>query len=193
MKNKLSSIAFGLFILIFAFKNNAMDQSPSNSIKIAYSEEISNIRIDGKINDWPNSSEKYSIENPLWGKPKGRPSDFSAYFMIGHNLEENCLYMAVVVHDDIDIIDNEEPDLQEIDSYSLFVDEKHDLKGSGIARYSISENGKELGSFADNWDPDLAKYLKWEKIDYSIGKEKSNKIYEFKFTLEKPIYHKRII
>jgi CubicO group peptidase (beta-lactamase class C family) len=184
---------YHLLIIFIFFYTKLNAQSPLNSPKIAYSQQVSTIEIDGKINDWPVSSEKYSIENPIWEQPKDDISDFSAYFMIGHNLADNSLYIAVVVQDDIDSVNKDVHDLIKQDSYFLFINEKYDLKGSGIAQYSISENGKELGNFLDNWDPNIRRLLNWEKLDYKIAKEGNIKTYELKFTLEQPIFHKRVI
>lgn len=67
---------------------------------------LTGISIDGRLDDWPKSLTRHSIENKLRNSSaydrseRGVASDPDAYFMVGYQPEAGLVYLAVVVDDD---------------------------------------------------------------------------------------------
>lgn len=153
---------------------------------IAYAYPMTGISIDGNLSDWPEEAPSIPIENRLWGAELNAESDLTATFQTGYSLEENALYLALVIKDD-EIIEKEEPAWNNQDTYSLYVNEQYDLKGSGIVRYTVAENFKDETNPAQHWDPLLSDYISWEKIDYQMNTSGRTTTIELKYTLNESI------
>ncbi|AXT20062.1 hypothetical protein D7030_02780 [Flavobacteriaceae bacterium AU392] len=180
-----------LLLLLLSYSNKAQNLQTHN---IIYSNPIdTTIKIDGNINDWPSNLNHYPIEKPLQRINNKNEGNFSAYFMTGYNLNQNALYLAIVVEDDMYFSDKDNPSIRNQDSYSLYLNEKYSRVGSGVGYYAITENYKELMNASNNWDPKLKELLDWKKVDYKISTKDKQRIYELKITLQKPIYDGRVI
>lgn len=95
----------------------------------AYATPLSDITIDGNLDDWPDGLHVYQIGwivddfvNPSLIKD---PEDFSASFRVGYNLKDNLLYVAVVVIDDDLLVNAENPNIQNQDVCGVYVDADH--------------------------------------------------------------------
>lgn len=107
-----------------------------NEEQMAYAIPLTGITIDGKLDDWPGEMAVYPIEweSPSYyrpGPPDG-PEDFSGSFRVGYNLEENLLYLAIVVRDEDVVVHPEQPDHYRQDLCEVYVDADHsggDLSG----------------------------------------------------------------
>jgi RNA polymerase sigma factor (sigma-70 family) len=77
---------------------------PSRS-PTAYAAALAGITIDGRLDDWPQELPKYPIRNRLISHPaydsasKVDQTDPEAYFLAGFNVDNQFVYLAVVVRD----------------------------------------------------------------------------------------------
>lgn len=187
MKKVLDCLVLILFFSLYSIQA----QNTISNTRIAYSRPIDNITIDGKINDWPIDTDRYKINQTIWSNVKNNKSGFPAYFMSGYQVDDNTIYIAIVVEDTF--FETDKDQWQDKDLYSLFIDEKHHSKGSGIARFTIAKNGKSLTSLDKLWDSELEKQLHWDTIQYAIGRDSNKTVYELRIKLQDPIYTNRII
>lgn len=153
----------------------------------------STIVIDGKLNDWSINAIQYPIGKKLWGDDLESTQDFSGYFQTAYHADKNLLYVAVVIEDDETVLAESDPKWHNQDSYSLFLNEKYERKGSGIAHFSLAENFKSVGDSEHHWDSDMEQYQDWDKVDFKVQKEGNKTIYEIGIRLENPITTGRII
>ncbi|MDW3195650.1 MAG: serine hydrolase [Cytophagales bacterium] len=160
-------------------------QSTTNQF-ITYAYPITDISIDGDLSDWPEEAVVIAVKNKLWGADLNAESDLTATFQTGYSLKENALYFGMVIKDD-DLIKKDEPAWNNQDTYSFYVNEQYDLKGSGIVRYTMAENFKDQTNPAQHWDPLLQDYISWEKVDYKINTSENATIIELKYTLNESI------
>ena len=71
----------------------------------AFASKLSNIVIDGRLDEWPADLPRYPIRNKLLGssfynsEKEGRSGDSDAYFIVGFDRERELIYLAVVVRD----------------------------------------------------------------------------------------------
>ena len=89
-------LAIGMgFLLLF---NAAPIDGHTGNLAIAL--PISNITIDGHLNEWPDDLRWYDITHLESGDTLTSPSDFHGQFCVAYNLNENTLYFALKVQDD---------------------------------------------------------------------------------------------
>ena len=154
-------------------------------------QEMDEIITDGDLSDWPKDIDKYPIEEIIWSDGSENLG-FKASFQAGYNMSENALYLAIIVVDDTSsTLQGKSFDV--VDSYSLFIDEQYHINGSGIARYSVTENSIDVDENTRGWDLKLDHYLNESKLTYEVNSKKGQKIYELKFTLNEPIFYGRVI
>jgi len=188
----LKSIYLLLTIILFMpFLIVEAQNMPSNTTPIAYANPIKSISIDGELSDWPKNTTHYPIDKPLWRGKNNGEGDFSAYFMSGYNIEENALYVAIVVEDDEHVLGTKEDNIARLDTYILYLNEQYKKVGSGIARYIIAANQRRKLDATISWDPKLAST--WDNITYKAITKESQRIYEIKVRLNAPIYEGKVI
>ncbi|MEL6134008.1 MAG: hypothetical protein AAFR59_11655, partial [Bacteroidota bacterium] len=183
----LNGLCLCLLSLSFAFAQSAT----ADRIAIAY--PMADIQLDGKIDDWTGDYMKYPINKPLFGAKAGSADDFSAYYMCGYRFEENALLLAIVIKDDMEVVAEENPAWNNQDVYTLYLNEAYHIKGSGVARYTLRDTYRDLTDISNNWDPQLEKYLDWDKVEMAMQRVGQTTIYELKVRLSEPIYDGRII
>ncbi|MEM6771819.1 MAG: hypothetical protein AAF597_14645, partial [Bacteroidota bacterium] len=70
---------------------------------IAYAKPISGVTIDGDLSDWPASVRTFPIAGKMWGNDLSSEEDLSANFRVGYSKDDNTLFLAVVIEDDVTI------------------------------------------------------------------------------------------
>lgn len=166
-----------------AFSQN---QAPNPYEQIAYAYPLTGITIDGDLSDWPAQLPVHPLKGKLWGVDPNSPEDLSASFQTGYSPAENALYLAVTITDD-SLVKNEEPAWNNQDTYSFYVNEQYDIKGSGIVRYTVTEDFKDVTNPSQHWDPLLKDFISWDKLDYRVTTNANTTTVELKYTLKEPI------
>lgn len=157
----------------------------------AYAIPMSGISIDGSVEDWPEGM----IETPIdWVSPRFHnpvppegPEDFSANFRVGYNIEENVVYIAVVVTDE-DIVVNplEQANLRNQDACGVYIDADHSGGGKEVEGHQLYIMVPGDGKWTRNQDanPSLNKgdtKVSGMKAAYSISA--NNITYEWEIPL----------
>ncbi len=152
---------------------------------IAFAYPINHLSIDGDLSDWPSDCEKFPIDIiSERGISPESASDFSAFFMSGYNLKNNSIYIAVEVHDQDYIIDRSiNPSWSEQDKHLLYLDPKHNQRGSCPISYSATEIKREIGGSEFGWDPQTAG-ANWDNVELKIVRNGNTTIYEYRIELE---------
>jgi CubicO group peptidase (beta-lactamase class C family) len=182
-----------IFLMLMQFKIIKAQNKNSIITPIAYSNPISDISIDGKIDDWPNDREKHLVEKALWNGKNNGDDDFSGYFMSGYNKKENALYLAIVAKDNELVLGTKDDNIDYLDAYILYLNEQYKKKGSGTTRYIIAEYQNKKMNTEGNWDPKLESLSTWNNITYKTENIGTQRIYEIKIILDEPIYEGRVI
>ena len=92
----------------------------------AVARPLTNITIDGRLDDWPKELTRYPINNQLVGHPSYNSApltpdeDPRAYFLAGYDPVAEQVYLAVVVHDN-DIVVHP-TDVLQTDSVEIYID-----------------------------------------------------------------------
>ena len=150
---------------------------------------LSDIIIDGNITDWPSDINKYPVNR----NNSEDEEDFRAYFRIGYNLQEQSLYILMEVQDDEHVLStkfNSKP--MEQDAHWLFLDLKHERKGSGIDFYALSENSMRILFNEDSWDYDTREH-NINGVTHAVQRKGNMTFYEWKIFLGEELYVNRTI
>ena len=117
---------------------NAINDS-KNSVPFSIAYPVSNISIDGAIEDWNVALPEYRISSLLENKIEGQ-EDLSAGFKVGFSSSEKSVYLAIIVTDDNHQVDDDAGSLSDSqDQCLIYLDKTHSPKGSGVNVYSFNE------------------------------------------------------
>ena len=185
-KRSFKNILSLLFFLQISFL--AFPQRDQMANEMAYAIPLENINIDAKLDDWPKNIKKYPIKKlPYNDKIRGI-EDINAYFQVGYSIDRNQLYFAVVIEDNSNIVDyNKNARWTTQDTYSLYIDEQHEINGSGVLRYTMSKYFQDFGDSHISWDPAVAELQKPSNICYKVENIKNKTIIEYSITIKRPL------
>lgn len=133
-----------LLIFTFALLSCLTMLCQAHNGKTAYAIPLSDIIIDGKLDDWPEDMIDYPIEwvSPFYYKntPPDGPEDFKASFRIAYNPTKNTLLVAVVVTDDDVVVSQaENSKINNQDVCGIYIDADH---SGGL--HEIEIEGRQL-------------------------------------------------
>lgn len=179
-----------LIAAIFLFVSFTTSVALAHNGTSALAYPIKNIRIDGNLSDWADA-KRYAIaleQSDI--KPKGA-DDLSAFFMIGYNLSEKALYVAIAVTDNDYVSDTtKRVSWNSQDALQLYLDVRHLVEGSGVTSFLYSESYKNIDS--NKWDAATG-LGGWDKVDVKMKREGAKRIYEWKLNLGEAIQPGRSI
>lgn len=167
-------------------------QLTSVNDRVLFAFPVQGIMVDGDLSDWPEGSNSYPIAKRLWGPDPANDQDLSANFQVAYDTKENVLYVGVIVQDDY-WVQSDDPSWNNQDGYTFYINEQFHPEGSGIARFTLSQNFKEMTDPDPGWDPLLGDYLDGDKLKYGVQRMDGKTVYELQFKLKNPIYTGRII
>ncbi|WP_298540838.1 serine hydrolase [uncultured Aquimarina sp.] len=182
---------FALLLIIISIGCNQnkeftlIDKNPE-SAKIAFAYPITDIQIDGNINDWPKKTPRYPISSILENNSEDT-QDLHAEFQVGYEKEKKSIYLMVIVTDDVHIIDKNKGSLSDDqDQCLLYLDKQHHPKGSGVNVFSFNELYKEIDDASTSWDS-IIKNTSWENLNIAIERKGNQTFYEIQLIFDDPI------
>ena len=180
---RLSSIIF------FLCTQNTL----ANNGTIGYAYPMKAITIDGDLSDWPADLTKYPLTNFSDQPDAVQDKDLRAYLMMGYNLAEQCLYVAVEVWDD-DIVRNpENPLWYTHDMQVLYLDPAHKPGGTGVIGYEINLDTAKIVEQPNMLWYEQVKNATWDNVKVKIIHRENKIIYEWRILLKEHIVPGRTI
>lgn len=151
---------------------------------IAYAYPMEHVSIDGNLSDWNPGGTRYPIAVTRSRDPQPKSkADFDAWFRVGYNLEASSLYFAVEVVDDSFIVDRSaNPEWDQQDRHTLYLDPHHSKRGSCPIAYSATPIRREMGGSEFGWDPQTA-CADWNDVDLEISRSDSVTVYEYRIVI----------
>ena len=181
-------------LLLFGLSWPAAAHNPRTARAIP----LSDIVIDGRLDDWPEGMAEYPIE---WRSPvfctvatPGGFGDPTGRFRAGYDPEANLLYLAVVVRDEDLIVDSTGSGFCTQDLCGVYVDADHSGKERADARgaqlyYMVPEPGRVFPE-ADNpllWGGDTPT----SEVEAAVRQSGSTLVYEWAIPLFEQFPEKR--
>ncbi|MEM8771213.1 MAG: serine hydrolase [Pseudomonadota bacterium] len=150
---------------------------------IAYAYPVSGIDIDGRIDDWPENLAFYPIEAAL-ENVVDRDEDLKAGFFTGYASETRSVYLAVVVRDDVHVLDDEAGGLTDQQDHLLFyLDKQHAPAGSGVNVFGVNALYREIDDAQTSWDP-AVRNPDWDNLRVASTRSGDMTVYEIELTLD---------
>lgn len=150
--------------------------------KLAQAINLDGIVVDGRLDDWPDSMQRYAIDHSYFGGKLGE-TDFHAEFRVGYNEVKQSLYFAIEIRDQSHQVDESgESVWNQQDSVHIYVDPTHSTRGSGPLLFSIIGDQKELMGKGRRWDPRVAA-VTWDGSSTAVSRVDEVTIYEVQLEL----------
>jgi len=147
---------------------------------IAY--PVSNITIDGNLNDWPENLESHPITHLAFGEIT-EDDDLNAAFKVAYNLAEKAIYFAVQVIDSDIVNTTEEENIDLVDNMYLYLDPVHHPMGGSRILFISGKEMKEYSGPAPNaWSPHTPN-LTWDDVEIEVQQNEQTITYEWKVNL----------
>ncbi|RYZ25895.1 MAG: hypothetical protein EOP49_44050, partial [Sphingobacteriales bacterium] len=167
------------FLLLSVFLVYAT--SYAHNGKIAYARPLDKVKVDGNLADWPARSIRYKIATPLTGDAIKDENDFSAYFQVGYRLEDQSLYVGLVITDTDFMEDTSAAAaFNTQDCFELCLDARHLPKGSGVASFMYSKRLKNINKAF--YDP-FANAATWDIMEVAQSVNGKVRTYEWRIKM----------
>ncbi|MEM9821743.1 MAG: sugar-binding protein, partial [Bacteroidota bacterium] len=171
---------FVLFLLLCGILSEPITAANS---PLGYAYPVAPLQIDGDLSDWPKSIPSYALDQIPFGQAVKDGADFKAHFQVAYNLDQQFLYVAMTVMDDVHYVDNSEnAGWNNQDIHNLYIDRKHLYSGSGVNLFVYNEQFKEIVNASTSWDPD-AKKADWKSVVVKAKCSNNTCVYEWQIHL----------
>ncbi|MEM9362985.1 MAG: serine hydrolase domain-containing protein [Bacteroidota bacterium] len=151
---------------------------------IAYALPIKTPKIDGKLDDWPQTIQWNPISRTL-KNPKSNNTMRNARFKVAYDRSSNTLLVAVEYFDRYRLVGDSLSKTSQ-DVHILYVDQDRDLGGSGVMSHYANERIAENGDFDNSRQKDIEP-LASEKIISATRINGSKVTIEYKVELTSPV------
>lgn len=157
----------------FSYANNGQ-------LAFAYPILNNNIKIDGKLDEWPTGMRIYKIKKVFNGGESPEADNFTASFRIAHDRYQKAIYIGLEIQDDIHIIsDDMQSEWSQQDSVILYIDTTHSIKGSSAQLFTVIGQRSFTNDSQTSWDP-KAKLRHLDIIEVATNRYKNTTSYEWK-------------
>lgn len=171
--------------VLFAAAASAQNQATNTAMAFP----MESPTIDGSLADWPADLNKYAIESRS-GLVNQNSADFSATFMVGYNVDQQEIYVAVEVLDD-QHVGVEEPNFDLQDQALLYLDKHHNMNGGAPIYWAKGEKELQTMRHPEGWDPIHASF-KPEDISVEMHRTGNRTTYEWRINIGEELKLNRV-
>ncbi|MDJ0646391.1 MAG: serine hydrolase, partial [Flavobacteriaceae bacterium] len=188
MKQTKLPFIYALFCMLFW--STTMN---ANNGSVAYIYPISNITIDGNLDDWPREIHPNGMEFVHYGKGIQGPEDALAAWRGGYDAKSGHLYIAVTMLDNDYVKTPDNSHFSSHDFHVLYLDPAHSAGGSGVIAYEIDEHHRKIVEQEGLRFYPQVKNASFEQVELVIAKKENRIIYEWKIAISGPLDVGRVI
>lgn len=179
--------------LLFLFSLSPFSSILATNGAIAFAYPLSNITIDGQLDDWPAEVTAHPINIYHYGTSADGPEDAVAHFRAGYDGALGVLYLAVTMADDDYVKTPDNNHYTSHDFQVLYLDPAHAPGGSGVIAYEVDEHHRKIVEQEGlSFYPQVAK-AKWEDVDLTIKRTEGVVTYEWKVKIKEELRSGRVI
>lgn len=177
---KSSTASFRCYLLLLSILIIHTTSHAHNG-KIAHARPLGKIKVDGNLNDWPARTMKYNIATSLAGDKINDENDFSASFQVGYRLEDQSMFVGLVITDNDFVEDTSAAAAYNTqDCFELCLDGRHLPKGSGVASFMYSKKLKNINKAF--YDP-FASAASWDIMEVAQTINGKVRTYEWRIKM----------
>ncbi|MEO0971926.1 MAG: sugar-binding protein, partial [Pseudomonadota bacterium] len=146
------------------------------------------ITVDGELTDWPAHLPRYPIDLQGGNQRRTADANFDAHFRAAYAPAGDALYVALEVLDDHHSVGGTaDADWSRQDGVILYLDERHQTRGSGPVLYSVTGPHRRLLSDDSSWDP-AVRTAGWEDVEVAVRRTDDGRtVYEWRIATDAPL------
>ncbi|OJJ16472.1 hypothetical protein BKI52_34890 [marine bacterium AO1-C] len=170
--------------ILWAYSVQAKPKPVFSNGAIAYAYPVSGITIDGNLSDWKAKKlRKFPIKKVLFGRSAKNEADLSAYFHAGYDMATQSLYIVTVVTDESHVAAKKKgASWNSQDTYLLYLDPQHSIKGSGVLLYVLNQFNQRLSDPSESWDPSVWNAT-MDNVTFAFKRQGNTSVYECQIKL----------
>ncbi len=177
-------------ILWMLLSSNSLN---ANNGSIAYIYPISNITIDGNLDDWPLGIHRNAMQHIHYGNGIEGPEDALAFWRGGYHAQSGHLYIAVTMVDNDYVKTPDNSHFVSHDFQVLYLDPRHSPEGSGVIAYEIDEHHRKIVEQEGLHFYPQVKNASFEQVQLAIAKKNNLITYEWKIQVSGTLSAGRVI
>jgi CubicO group peptidase (beta-lactamase class C family) len=165
----------------------------ANNGAIAYIYPISNITIDGNLDDWPASVQLNKMEHIHYGAGLDNPEDGSASWRGGYDAKNGYIYIGVTMLDNDYVKTPNNSHYTSHDFQVIYLDLIHSPEGAGVIAYEVDEDHRKIVEQSGLSFYPQVKNASFDAVELAIKKNKKTITYEWKIKVPMPLTPGRVI
>ena len=180
-----------LFTLIVLFVSSSFLNANNGSV--AYIYPVSNITIDGQLDDWPADLATNALQQVHYGDGIDGPEDGLAFWRGGYDAQSGHLYIAVTMADDDYVKTPDNSHFSSHDFQVLYIDPTHSPEGAGVIAYEIDEHHRKIVEQEGlSFYPQVSS-ASFKQVELAIDRQGNVVTYEWKIKVSGPLQAGRVI
>jgi len=184
---RLLSFSLLFFFVLWSVTMNA------NNGSIAYIYPISNIEVDGSLDDWPATVKPNALLNVHYGAGIDGPEDGLAFWRGGYNAQTGELYIGVTMQDNDYVKTPDDSHYSTHDFQVIYLDFLHSLEGSGVIAYEVDEDHRKIVEQESLHFYPQVRDASFDQVELAIVRNNNIVTYEWKIKVPGPMVAGRVI
>ena len=180
-----------LFTLIVLFVSSSFLNANNGSV--AYIYPVSNITIDGQLDDWPADLATNALQQVHYGDGIDGPEDGLAFWRGGYDAQSGHLYIAVTMADDDYVKTPDNSHFSSHDFQVLYIDPTHSPEGAGVIAYEIDEHHRKIVEQEGLSFYPQVNSASFKQVELAIDRQGNVVTYEWKIKVSGPLQAGRVI
>ncbi|MEM1322350.1 MAG: serine hydrolase [Bacteroidota bacterium] len=165
----------------------------ANNGSLTYIYPISNISIDGNLNDWPADIQANAMLNVHYGAGIEGPEDGLAFWRGGYDAQSGYLYIGVTMVDNDYVKTPDNSHFSSHDFQVLYIDPNHSPEGGGVIAYEVDEDHRKIVEQEGLRFYPQVRDASFDQVELAIGKENNVITYEWRIQVAGPLQPGRVI
>lgn len=167
--------------------------SNANNGSLAYIYPISNITIDGNLDDWPASIHTNAMLHTHYGAGIDGPEDGLAFWRGGYNAQSGHLYFAVTMVDNDYVKTPNNSHYSSHDFQVIYLDPMHSHEGAGVIAFEVDEHHRKIVEQEGLYFYPQVKNASFDQVELAIAKKNNVITYEWKIKISGALKPGRVI
>lgn len=185
-KKNLAIFVFGLLVLW----NGSIN---ANNGSLAFIYPVSNIAIDGNMDDWPAEIHANAMLHTHYGAGIDGPEDGLAFWRGGYDAQSGYLYFVVTMADDDYVKTPDNGHFSSHDFQVLYIDPMHSPEGAGVIAYEVDEHHRKIVEQEGLHFYPQVKNASFDNVELAIERKNNVVTYEWKIKISGALNPGRVI
>lgn len=165
----------------------------ANNGAIAYIYPLSNLTIDGNLDDWPADIQVHSMSFIHYGGGIDGPEDAEASWRAGYDPVQGVLYFGVTMADDDYVKTPDNNHYSSHDFQVLYLDPTHSPDGAGVIAFELDEDHRKIVEQEQLSFYPQVRNANFDQVEMQIDRKGRVVTYEWKIQISGDLEAGRVI